>query len=287
VNKRMAEIKLKLKKEPEFPLEAEAISPDQFANKTGAEIKKLTVYHGNEEKSIGDYFDVSGKAGDVEDLKITIDGDLSMVKRIGEKMTGGEIIINGNVGMHVGSQMKGGKITVNGNADDWAGAMLNGGELTITGDAGHYVGAAYRGFWKGMQNGIIRVKGKIGDEALTWVSGSKPAKRFPTLICGGAGSFLGIHSHGGTIIVEGDCDRCIGADQVRGTIVVKGKVSRILPSYVKLGEVKEIELMNGDKITGKFNEYSGDHSVAKNHSKIDKKTGDISNSSNGRLYIAV
>ncbi len=287
MNNEVAEIKLKLKKEPEFPLEAETISPDYFANKAASDIKKLTVYHGNEEKSIGDYFDVSGKAGDVGDLKITIDGDLSMVKRIGELMTGGEIVINGNVGMHVGSQMKGGKITVNGNADDWAGAMLKGGELNIIGDAGHYVGAAYRGFWKGMQNGIIRVKGKIGDEALTWVSGSKPAKRFPTLICGGAGSFLGIHSHGGTIIVEGDCDRCTGADQVRGTIVVKGKVSKILPSYVKIGEVKEIELMNGDKITGKFNEYSGDHSVAKNHSKIDKKTGQISNSSNGRLFIAV
>lgn len=287
MNKKVAEIKLKLKKEPEFPLEAETISPDQFANKTVADIKKLTVYHGNEEKSIGDYFDVSGKAGDVGDLKITIDGDLSMVKRIGEKMTGGAIVINGNVGMHVGSQMKGGKITVNGNADDWAGAMLKGGELEITGDAGNYVGAAYRGFWKGMENGIIRVKGKIGIEALTWVSGSKPGKRFPTLICGGAGSFLGIHSHGGTIIVEGDCDRCAGADQVRGTIVIKGKVSGILPSYVKIGEVKEIELMNGEIVKGKFIEYSGDHSVAKNHTKIDKKTGQISNSSNGRLFVQI
>jgi len=138
-----------------------------------------------------------------------------------------------------------------------------------------------------MQNGIIRVKGKIGDEALTWVSGSKPAKRFPTLICGSAGSFLGIHSHGGTIIVEGDVKRCAGADQVRGTIVIKGKVSRILPSYKKIGEVKEIELMNGDIVKGKFVEYSGDHSVEKNHSKIDKKTEKISNSSNGRLYVAV
>ena len=145
---------------------------------------------------------------------------------------------------------------------------------------------AYRGFWKGMENGTIKVHGKIGNEALTWVRGSKPGKRFPTLMCGSAGSFLGIHSHGGTIIVEGDCDRCAGADQVRGTIVVKGKVSRILPSYKKIGEVKEIELMNGDKITGKFIEYSGDHSVEKNHSKIDKKTGEISNSSNGRLFIA-
>lgn len=281
----MAEIKLKLKNSPKFPLEAEVISPDKFANKTLVEIKKLIVFHGNEEKEIGDYFDVSGKAGDLSELKITIEGDLSMIKRIGEKMTGGEIVINGDVGMHVGNQMKGGKITVNGNADDWAGAMLKGGELEITGNAGHYVGAANRGFWKGMENGIIRVKGKIGNEALTWVSGSKPAKRFPTLICGSAGSFLGIHSHGGTIIVEGDCDRCVGADQVRGTIVVKGKVSRILPSYVKLGEVNEIELMNGDKIAGKFVEYSGDHSVEKNHSKIDKKTGQISNSSNGRLFV--
>ncbi|MFX1501016.1 MAG: formylmethanofuran dehydrogenase subunit C [Promethearchaeota archaeon] len=283
----MAEIKLKLKTEPEFPLEAESISPDKFTGKSAVEIKKLVVYHGNEEKALGDFFDVSGNGGEINEIKIIIEGNLSNVKRIGEKMTGGEIVINGDVGMHVGNNMSGGKILVNGNAGDWAGAMLKGGELEITGNAGNYVGAAYRGFWKGMQNGVIKVKGKIGNEALSWVSGSKPGNRFPTLICGGAGSFLGIHSHGGTIIVEGNCDRCIGADQVRGTIVVKGNINRILPSFKKIGEVKEIELMNGEKIKGKFIEYSGDHSVEKNHSKIDKKTGNISNSSNGRLYVAV
>jgi formylmethanofuran dehydrogenase subunit C len=282
----MGEIKLKLKVEPTFPLEAENISTDKFAGKAETEIKNLIVYHGNEEKTIGNFFDVRGKGGEVNDISIIIDGDLSKVKRIGERMTGGEIIINGDVGMHVGNNMTGGKILVHGNADDWAGAMLNGGELEITGDAGHYVGAAYRGFWKGMQNGSIKVNGKVGDEALTWVTGSKPGKRFPTLICGSAGSFLGIHGHGGTIIVEGDADRCAGADQVRGTIVVKGKVSRILPSYKKIGQVKQIELMNGEIITGKFTEYSGDHSVEKNHSKIDKKTEKVSNSSNGRLFVA-
>jgi formylmethanofuran dehydrogenase subunit C len=283
----MEEVKLKLKKNPTYPLEAESITPDKFAGKTSAQIKKLIVYHGNEEKTIGDFFDVSGNGGEVNETRILIEGDLSNIKRIGEKMINGEIVINGNVGMHIGNNMSGGKILVNGNADDWAGAMLQGGELEITGNAGNYVGAAYRGFWKGMSDGIIKIKGKIGDEALTWVNGSKPSKRFPTLICGGAGSFLGVHSHGGTIIVEGDCDRCIGADQVRGTIVVKGKISRILPSYKKLSKVKEIELMNGDIIKGNFLEYSGDHSVEKNHSKIDKKTGKISNSSNGRLYVAV
>ncbi|MFW9829537.1 MAG: formylmethanofuran dehydrogenase subunit C, partial [Candidatus Thorarchaeota archaeon] len=171
----MEEVKLKLKKNPIFPLEAESITPDKFAGKTEAQIKKLIVYHGNEEKTIGDFFDVSGNGGEVNETKILIEGDLSNIKRIGEKMTSGEIVINGNVGMHVGNNMFGGKISVNGDADDWAGAMLQGGELEITGNAGNYVGAAYRGFWKGMSDGIIKVKGKIGDEALTWVNGSKPS----------------------------------------------------------------------------------------------------------------
>ncbi len=282
----MAEIKLKLKTQPDFPLEAESISPDNFAGKSATDIKKLVLYHGNEEVTLGDFFSVSGKSGDISELKIIMDGNLSNVKRIGENMTGGEIVINGNVGMHVGNHMSGGKILVNGNADDWAGAMLKGGELEITGNAGHYVGAAYRGYWQGMRNGTIKVKGKIGNEALLWANGSTVAKRFPTLYCGGAASFLGAHNHGGTIVVDGDVDRCIGADQVKGTIVIKGKISRILPSFIKIGEVNEIELFNGEKITGKFIEYSGDHSVKKNHSVVSKKTGNVNIGVNGRLYIA-
>ncbi|MFX1599263.1 MAG: formylmethanofuran dehydrogenase subunit C, partial [Promethearchaeota archaeon] len=101
----MGEIKLTLKKKPEFPLEAENITPDKFAGKSTAEIKKLVVYHGSEEKILGDFFSVSGSGGEVNDTKIIIDGDLSNVKRIGEKMTSGEIVINGNVGMHVGNNM--------------------------------------------------------------------------------------------------------------------------------------------------------------------------------------
>ncbi|MBD3256038.1 MAG: formylmethanofuran dehydrogenase subunit C [Candidatus Lokiarchaeota archaeon] len=268
----MVDIKLKLKKQPEFPLEADSITPDNFAGKTVKEIKALTVFMGNQELKLQEFFDVSGKSGELDDLKITIEGDLANVKRIGEKMSGGEIVINSDIGMHVGNQMIGGKLTVNGDADDWAGAMMNGGELIINGDAGNYVGAAYRGYWKGMRNGVIRVKGKIGSESMLWARSSKGAKKFPMLFCGSAGAFLGIHNHGGTIVVEGDVDRCAGADQAWGTIVIKGSVSRKLPSYKKVGEVKEIELPNGEKVKGKFIEYTGDHSVKKE--------------TNGRLYIA-
>ncbi|MFX1497344.1 MAG: formylmethanofuran dehydrogenase subunit C [Promethearchaeota archaeon] len=282
----MAEIKLKLKKQPNVPLEADIITPDNFVGKTVAEIKKLELYLGKEVVKLGDFFDVIGKSTDIKNTKIIIDGDLSNVKRIGEKMTDGEIIVNGNVGMHIGNQMEGGKITVNGNADDWAGAMLQGGELEINGNAGHYVGAAYRGFWQGMKNGTIKVKGKVGNEVLSWAR-SSGAKGNPTLICGGAGSFLGVHNHGATIIVEGDVDRCAGADQVQGRIVIKGNALKILPSFKKLGEINEIELPNGEKLKGKFIEYSGDHSVKKNHSVIDKNTGKVKLTTNGRLYVAV
>ncbi|MHA1194092.1 MAG: formylmethanofuran dehydrogenase subunit C [Promethearchaeota archaeon] len=279
----MAEVKLKLKKEPDFPLEADSITPDNFAGKTLNEIKKLPLYHAKELVTIGNFFDVSGKAEDVANTKIIIDGDVSNVKRIGEKMTGGEIIINSDVGMHVGNTMSGGKILVKGNADDWAGAMLQGGELEIEGNAGHYVGSAYRGFWQGMKNGVIRVKGKVGNESMLWAKSSKPANKWPTLYCGGASSFLGLHNHGGTMIVDGDVDRCIGADQIRGNIVIKGKISRILPSFKKIGEVDEITLPNGEVITGKFAQYSGDHSVFAQYS------GDhsVSKETKGRLYIAI
>jgi formylmethanofuran dehydrogenase subunit C len=187
-------------------------------------------------------------------------------------MTGGEIEINSAVGMHIGNNMSGGKIVVHGNADDWAGAMLQGGQLEINGDAGHYVGSAYRGFWQGMKNGIIKVKGKVGVESMLWAKSSKPANKWPTLYCGSADAFLGIHNHGGTIVVEGNVDRCAGADQAWGNIVIKGKVSRLLPSYKKVGEVKEVQLPNGEVIKGKFIEYSGDHTIKKE--------------TNGRLYIA-
>ncbi|MFO8020476.1 MAG: formylmethanofuran dehydrogenase subunit C [Promethearchaeia archaeon] len=269
----MGEIKLKLKKEPEFPLEAECITPDNFAGNSIDEIKQLKVFHANQELTLGEFFEVSGDSEDeAESINIIVEGDLSDVKRIGEKMSTGEIEINGDVGMHVGNQMSGGKILVNGNADDWAGAMLKGGELEITGNAGNYVGAAYRGFWKGMEDGVIKVKGKIGNEALLWARSSKGKEQFPMLYCGGADSFLGAHNHGGTIIVDGDVNRYTGSDQARGIIIVKGKVNRMLPSYKKAGKAKSVELPNGEKVKGKFIEYSGDHATKK--------------AANGRLYVA-
>lgn len=279
----MGKVELKLKKEPTFSLEAESITPDNFKGKSEKEINELRLFHGNEKLTIKDFFTVKGDPGDnLNEIEIEINGDLSKVKRIGEGMSGGKIIINGDVGMHVGNTMSGGKIVVNGNADDWAGAMMKGGELEITGNAGNYVGAAYRGNWVGMTKGLIKVKGSVGFEAMIWARGSTPQKRFPKLICGSAGQFLGLHNHGAIIICEGDAEARVAADQARGVVVVKGKIERKMPSFKKIGDVSEINLPDGDKISGKFLEYSGDHATM--HIFLNKEK--TLKGTRGRLFVA-
>ena len=262
----MVEVKLKVKIQPEFDLECECISPDNFAAKDIKEIALLPVYLGNREQKLSDYYEITGKCGKTAAAtKITIDGDCRRMKRIGEKMSAGEIVINGNVGMHVGAMMKGGKITVKGNAGDWAGAEMAGGELVIEGNAGNTCGSAYRGNWVGMTNGTIIVKGRVGIEALAWARSSKAKNEFPKLICGGADKFLGLHNHGGIIICNGECDRNAGGDMARGIIILNGPVKSILPGFKKEEEVpaEKIEIPTGDKLTGKYAHYLGDYAVSK------------------------
>ncbi|RLG33897.1 formylmethanofuran dehydrogenase subunit C, partial [Methanosarcinales archaeon] len=177
----MPTITLSMKQSITVPLEAENITPDNLAGKSVDEIKAVTVYHGNSEAVIGDFFDVTveGSGNDPASTEIIIKGDLTRVKRIGEGMSAGSIVIEGDCDMHCGAFMRGGKITVKGNADAWAGREMRGGEIIIEGDAGNYVGSAYRGELTGMRGGKIVVEGNAGD-------------------------YLGEHLGGGEIIVKGN-----------------------------------------------------------------------------------
>src|SRR5260221_4432254 len=130
-----------------IPVEAECITPDNFAGKSPAEIAALKVFHGNREVPLGEWFDVSGSADD----EIVVEGDCSKVKWIGAEMKHGHIRIDGNAGMHLGAEMRGGLIQLSGDAGDWVGAEMRGGRIHVPGKAGHLVGGPYRGSRPGMQ----------------------------------------------------------------------------------------------------------------------------------------
>jgi formylmethanofuran dehydrogenase subunit C len=211
-----------------IPIEADVISPDNFAGKTLQEVRELEIYYGNTVYPMKEYIHAQGQVAEtpVEQM-IVIDGDARHIKHIGEKMTAGRIVIQGDAGMHTGAQMEGGDITVTGNVGDWCGAEMKGGLIRILGNAGNLVGAAYRGSPEGMTGGCILVNGNAGTEVGSFM------RRGMIVVTGDTGSFTGVHMNGGEIMIFGKAGIRVGA-QAKGNggfISCFGGVEEMLPTY--------------------------------------------------------
>lgn len=204
-----------------IPVEAECITPDQLQGKSPDEIARLPVQHGNATAQLGEFFRVSGDAGDGD---VVVDGDTSRVKWLGAGMTRGRLTIEGNAGMHVGSEMRGGELRVRGHAGDWVGAEMRGGKIHVHGDAGHLVGAGYRGAHVGMRGGVILIDGKAGNEI-----GS--GMRRGVIAVGAAGDYPGVSMIAGSVFVFGEAGIRPGAGMKRGSIVFAGPGPELLRTF--------------------------------------------------------
>jgi formylmethanofuran dehydrogenase subunit C len=245
---------------PEVPLEAEAINPDRLAGLGAAAAAALPVHHGNRLAALGDFFRLAGTC----DGEVRLEGDLARVKLIGAGMTGGRIVIDGDVGVHLGTAMTGGEILVAGDAGDWVGAEMSGGRIIVKGDAGHLVGSAYRGSRVGMRGGEIIVHGRAGNEV-----GS--AMRNGLIAIGGdCGDYAGVNMLAGTIIVLGRPGGRCGAGMKRGSIVAMRDVPVLptfsyactyAPSFLRLYllHLRGLGLAVDDaQIDGRYRRWSGD-----------------------------
>ena len=63
---------LTLREPPAVPLEAEGLTPDRLAGLPREEIEALTVWHGNQQAPLADFFTVSGNDGE----ELRVEGDL-------------------------------------------------------------------------------------------------------------------------------------------------------------------------------------------------------------------
>lgn len=262
-------MELELIAAPEVPLEAEVISPDRLAGLSAAEVARQSVLHGNATAELGAFFKVVGKPNG----EVRVSGDLSRVKMIGAGMSGGRIVVEGDVGPHLGMAMSGGEIVVNGNTGDWLGPEMSGGRILVTGDAGHTVGAAYRGSRIGMRGGQIIVHGKAGNE-------TGNAMRNGLIAIGGdCGDFAGVNMLAGTIIVLGQLGWRAGAGMKRGSIVAMHDAPVLptftcaclfQPTYLRLylRHLRNLGLpIEGTHIDGHYRRWSGD-SVEINRGEI-------------------
>jgi formylmethanofuran dehydrogenase subunit C len=254
-------VRLAPKGEIGIMVEAESITPDSFAGKSESELSEIAVWQGPREAPLAEFFDleVMDEEGPEEEdgsVEILIDGDVSRVKRIGERMTKGRIEILGSVGMHLGSEMAGGEIRVRGNAGPWAGMNMRGGKIEVDGDVGDHTGSAYRGSWRGMSGGKIVVRGNARSQLGGGMSGGE------IVIDGSVENFCGIRQSGGLIVVEGDAVRGVGAEMIGGSIAVLGKIHQFTPGFVANGTEQD-PVLGERKVEGKFSKFLGDYAISK------------------------
>src|SRR5690606_16355363 len=242
----MQVVKLSLKEANKIPIEADNINPDNFAGKTEEEIKAILDWYGNGQYPLGDFFNIKVVGSDsVENTQLVFGGDVSRVKRIGQNMSAGEIEINGNVDMHCGFGMRGGKIVINGDADSWLGCEMTGGEIILNGNASYYVGSGYRGEACGMRGGKSTINGNARDYLGEYMCGGE------ILVKGSVGLLPAISNNGGKIIIEGNATMP-ASEMKSGTVIIKGEVSDLLPSYKEEG-TEEVEEVIYRKFVGDVN----------------------------------
>ncbi|ABE51287.1 formylmethanofuran dehydrogenase subunit C [Methanococcoides burtonii] len=253
----MAEVILTVNTEIGLKIEADVITPDTFAGKNKSEIEALLVWQGPKQFPISAFFDVEGDAGaSAEDTSIVIKGDSARVKRIGEKMTVGNITVEGSVSMHVGSQMVGGEILVKGDADSWAGMEMVGGLIHIEGNANDHVGCAYRGKWIGMSGGRIVIDGDANNNLGGGISGGE------IIVGGNVGHYTGIRQNGGLIAVKGNAIRAVAAEMTAGTMVVNGTIERFSPGFEYVTNESDLKF-DDIECPGEFMKFLGDNAITK------------------------
>ncbi len=233
-----------------FPVNAEIINPDVFQGKDTAEIADLTVFEGNKQRKLRELFKIEE---DNAEATITINGDVSEVRKIGAGMKNGEIIINGNVGMHLGEKMAGGKITVNGDACQWAGASMKKGIMEIHGNAGDYLASPYRGSTEGMKGGKIVVDGDVGSDSGAYLHGGLIKIKGSNI-----GQFLGYHMSDGVIHVEKNARSRLGANMTGGKIIVSGVVEEMMPSFTIDSVKPKVKIDDTESAAGPFYVFFGD-----------------------------
>ncbi len=270
-------MKLSLHTQPEVPLEAEVISPDQLKGLTESEAASLPVYHGNRKEKLGDFFTINGKV-DSGDGLVDVDGDLSSVKLIGHSMTFGRLTVSGNVGSHLGAVMSGGEIAVEGDAADWVGREMSGGRIVISGNAGHMVGSTVRGSSTGVQGGEIIIHGNALNEL------GNGMRRGLIAVGGNTQDFTGVNMVAGTIIVLGSLGMRPGAGMKRGSIIAMERTellptftynSTFKPGFLRnyLFHLRKLGLSIADScINGSYERWSGD-SLELNKGEILLHTG--------------
>jgi formylmethanofuran dehydrogenase subunit C len=214
-----------LRQHPEQRLDLSALVPHRLAGKTAAEIERVELQTTRMRAAVGEVFRV--RMGDAEHIRF--EGASDRFDRVGEAMSAGEIIVDGDVGASAGRLMRGGRLTVRGSAGPWAASGMKDGVIEIFGSADGRLGGPLAGEMAGMRGGVVVVRGHAGERA------GDRMRRGTIIIEGEAGAYAGSRMIAGTLIVGRKAGPLPGFLMTRGTIVLGSGCSAISPSFVDCG----------------------------------------------------
>lgn len=207
-------VTLTLRAPLEESIEADCITPDTFGSLGEAEIGALPVWAGRTRRTLADYFHVKGGRA----ASIRVVGDVRHVHCMAGGMSGGDLVVDGDIGSRLAAELTGGRVDVLGSAGDDTGMGMSGGSLRIRRNAGDRVGGAAPGASRGMTGGEIVVDGSVGADAGTRM------RRGLLFVGGDAGSHAARAMIAGTVIVIGRVGRDPAFASKRGSLVVGGSV---------------------------------------------------------------
>lgn len=221
----MSALVFTLREAPAQRLDLAPLTPDRLAGMSEGDIARIELQTTRERICAGDVFKIA--VGDA--AQIRFDGGSERFDRIGASMNGGEIHIEGDVGIQTGRLMRGGRLTIKGHAGPWAASGMKGGMIEIGGNAGDRLGGPLAGEMAGMRGGVVVLRGNAGARA-----GDK-LRRGMIVVEGKAGAQSGSRMIAGTLIVRGRAGPLPGYLMARGTLVLAGGCDALSPTFADSG----------------------------------------------------
>ncbi|WP_137391779.1 formylmethanofuran dehydrogenase subunit C [Rhodoligotrophos defluvii] len=225
-------LSFRLKSAPEQRVDLSGLTPEALAGKTVREIEHTVIGTTRIPLKVGDLFEVTGDDAQV----IRFLGGSNRFDHVGHGMTGGSLIIEGDVGQQAGRLMSGGHLIIEGNAGRLAGSGMRGGRIDIHGDAGDFAGGPLPGEMAGMRGGLLRIAGNAGERA------GDRMRRGVIVVGDHAGAYAGSRMIAGTLIVGGKAGPLPGYLMRRGSIILGQAPEQLSPSFVGSGQADDVFL---------------------------------------------
>ncbi|MEJ8853632.1 formylmethanofuran dehydrogenase subunit C [Variovorax robiniae] len=266
--------RLTLKSQPALRVDLRGVAPVALAGLSVAQVEQTRVGHGSAFVALAEFF----KVETADDDTLVLEGDLSRFDRVGWRMAGGIVRVEGSVGHHAGGCMSAGELHVNGSAGLQAACEMAGGKLLVHGDVDDFAASTLPGSIDGMRGGTFVVMGNAGARF------GDRMRRGSAIVHGHAGDFLASRMVAGTIAVGGGVGQHVGYGMRRGSVVLASASGRFEPASTFVPAVASADVI-WQLLARDLARHGGPFAALASR-RIERHLGDLSADGKGELIAA-